>query len=120
MKNVKWFDFDKLKKLVVAGFPSDSSLHGLYHWQRVEKNGLWLAKRNGADVFVVRLFAWLHDSQRQNDKEDSGHGKRAAEFAGTLRGKVFKIQDKAFKQLIYACARHTKQRHSDDITIGGN
>ena len=48
------------------------SVHGLQHWQRVERNGLYLAKKEGGDDLVVSLFALFHDSQRVNDYEDPG------------------------------------------------
>jgi HD superfamily phosphodiesterase len=41
------------------------SIHGPSHWQRVENFGLDIAKSSGADLTVVRLFALLHDSCRQ-------------------------------------------------------
>ena len=57
--------------------------HGLSHWQRVERNGLLLSMQDGelrSDVCikVVRYFAYLHDSCRENDGEDVEHGVRAA------------------------------------------
>jgi hypothetical protein len=52
------------------------SVHGPSHWRRVEKNGLLLATRTGADPVVVRLFALFHDSCRMNDGSDDGHGGR--------------------------------------------
>lgn len=59
--------------------------HGLDHWVRVERNGLWLAERvEGVDVAVVRHFAALHDCQRRDDGHDPDHGPRAADFLHTL------------------------------------
>jgi uncharacterized protein len=47
-----------------------SSIHVPAHWRRVECNGLWLAERSGGDRFIVRLFAWIHDSCRVNEWTD--------------------------------------------------
>ncbi|HHQ48539.1 MAG TPA: hypothetical protein ENK19_06605, partial [Acidobacteria bacterium] len=54
------------------------SIHGVKHWARVERNGLWLARRTGAVPWLVTLFALFHDSQRLNDAHDPDHGPRAA------------------------------------------
>ena len=43
----------------------ESWLHGINHWQRVEKFGIYLCSLiPEADLDVVRWFAYLHDSQR--------------------------------------------------------
>ena len=56
-------------------------IQGLSHWGRVYTNGLRVAEESGANVRVVELFAFLHDSKRWNDGADIGHGARGAEFA---------------------------------------
>lgn len=92
--------------------------HGPDHWRRVERNGLLLASRSGADPLVVRLFALFHDSRRINDGWDPGHGKRGAEYAGTLRESRLRVTDEQFDLLDYACAWHTDGERHDDPTIG--
>ena len=95
------------------------SLHGPDHWQRVERNGLDLATHSGADVLVVRLFAVLHDSNRQNESHDPEHGKRAAEWAKQLRAEGrLELPDAAFDLLCYAMVWHDKGFTSDDPTVG--
>lgn len=94
------------------------SLHGPSHWRRVEKNGLLLAPRAGADVRVVRLFAVLHDARRLDEGTDTGHGQRGAELAEQLRRKQFDIDDEAYQKLYYACAWHEKGRVTGEPTIG--
>ena len=91
--------------------------HGVAHWARVLENGLRLAAETGADVAVVSLFAVLHDSKRVNEYADPDHGPRAAEFARTLRGRLFDLPDAAFLLLEYACAGHTHERTHPDVTI---
>ncbi len=91
--------------------------HGVAHWARVLENGLRLSEETGADVAVVSLFAVLHDSCRHNESYDPEHGPRAAEFAGTLRGSVFDLDDHAFSLLSRACAGHTRERTHPDVTI---
>jgi uncharacterized protein len=91
--------------------------HGVAHWARVLENGLRLAEETGAVVEVVRLFAVLHDSRRKNEYTDPGHGPRAAEFARTLRGRLFDLPDPEFHLLHRACAGHTHERTHPDVTI---
>jgi uncharacterized protein len=91
--------------------------HGVAHWVRVLENGLRLAEETGAIVEVVRLFAVLHDSRRTNEHTDPDHGARAAEFALTLRGRLFDLPDHEFRLLQRACAGHTHERTHPDVTI---
>ena len=91
--------------------------HGVAHWARVLENGLRLAEETGADLEVVRLFAVLHDSRRVNEATDPEHGPRAAEFALSLRGRLFDLPDHEFRLLHRACAGHTHERTHPDVTI---
>lgn len=112
-------DFDRLRQHVTEQFPASvHSIHGPGHWRRVERNGLVLATRTGADITVVRLFALFHDSCRENDDYDPGHGVRGAAFAAGLRGRLFDLPDDAFALLQYACTWHTEGKRHDDPTVG--
>jgi uncharacterized protein len=111
-------DFNHLWQVVTAQYHAPGySFHGPEHWRRVERNGLLLATRTGADITVVRLFALFHDSRRQNDDWDEGHGARGAEYAASLRGTVYELPDDSFRLLHYACVWHTDGEHHDDPTI---
>jgi len=111
-------DFDRLWELVSRQFPVQGhSIHGPDHWRRVERNGLLLATRTGADIGIVRLFALFHDSRRENDGWDLGHGARGAILAASLRGSAYELDDDRFALLHYACKWHTDQEHHEDITI---
>ena len=94
------------------------SLHGRDHWGRVERNGLAVAEHSGADVRVVRLFAVLHDARRLDEGADLGHGRRGAELAKALRGRLFEIDDPAFEKLYDACARHELGEVTAEPTVG--
>lgn len=91
--------------------------HGIAHWARVLENGLRLSCETGANVEVVSLFAVLHDSQRQSEMTDPDHGPRAAEFAKTLHGCAFDLDDHSFRLLYRACEGHTHERTHPDVTI---
>ena len=97
-----------------------SHIHGERHWRTVGANGLWLAEPLGsADTYVIFLFALLHDSMRENDHVDPGHGPRAAAFAGELHGEgLLAITTKQLELLQHACYEHTNGLVSDDPTVG--
>jgi uncharacterized protein len=64
MKNI--INYDGLRQYILDQFYEPRfSIHGAEHWRRVERNGLLLATRSGADVDVIKLFAVFHDSRRQ-------------------------------------------------------
>ncbi len=111
-------DFDQLWQLVTEQFHTQSySVHGPAHWRRVERNGLLLATRTGADTDILRLFALFHDSRRENDGSDDGHGMRGAQYCATLRGTLFDLSDGRFQLLHYACVWHTEGKYHDNPTI---
>lgn len=92
-------------------------IHGAPHWARVRLNGLAIAARNGARRDVVELFAFLHDSCRENDGHDPRHGPRAVEFARSLRNRVFEIDDAGFDLLAHACSTHSDGHREGDPTV---
>ena len=111
-------NFDHLWQLVTAKCRHfEHSIHAPDHWRRVERNGLLLTTRTGADPVVVRLFALFHDSRRENDDEDPDHGARGAE-AASLRPTAYQLSDEQFQVLHYACTWHTEGEHHPDPTIG--
>ena len=112
-------ELDRLWELVTGQFNRGRhSVHGPDHWRRVERNGLLLASRSGANVIVVRLFALFHDSRRVNEGWDPQHGARGAKHAAALRGVAFDLPDEDFQRLHEACTWHTDGHHHDDPTIG--
>ncbi|MEP6668382.1 MAG: hypothetical protein ABJF10_04470 [Chthoniobacter sp.] len=112
-------DWPALWKLVSDQFPlAHQSSHGPAHWRRVERNGLLLATRTGADVTIVRLFAIFHDSRRRNENHDPQHGQRGATLASEMRGEYFDLDEASFTKLIHACTWHTDEARNDDPTIG--
>jgi uncharacterized protein len=94
-----------------------NGIHGVSHFLRVRDNGLRLAEATGAKPDVVELFAFLHDSRRQNDHCDPGHGKRAADFVRSLQGSVFELPPGDLELLAYACEFHTHGLIDADVTV---
>jgi len=116
MNLIPW---ERLWSLVSEQFPLGAdSPHGPTHWRRVEANGMLIAEASGADATVVRLFALFHDSRRENECRDHGHGKRGAELARSLKGVEFQLDDALFHLLMEACGGHTDIVHHPDPTIG--
>ena len=97
-----------------------SIVHGDRHWRTVGRNGLWIAgSHEGVDTIVVFLFALLHDSMRENDWIDPGHGPRAARLARQLQDEqVLLVTAGQLELLAHACDEHTHGLVSDDPTIG--
>lgn len=115
----KPIDYDRLRAAVMRRFSDEpEGIHGPPHWARVERNGLCIAAKNGADLDVVRLFSLFHDSMRMNDGWDPGHGARGAALAKDLRGVCFELCDARFDLLIHACTWHTDEQFNGEPTIG--
>ena len=93
-----------------------SHCHGIDHWVRVERNGLWLARQvPGVDELVVRLFAALHDSRRQDDGRDIQHGPRAA---ASLAGLGLRLDSGRLALLDEAIRTHSfGHTRSEDPTV---
>lgn len=108
---------ERLLTVVRDGFALHlGGIHGRAHWLRVRDNGLRLAEQTGADVEVVELFAFLHDSKRRSDGWDREHGRRAAEFAKGLQGSLLNLPDEKLGLLVYAIAHHSDGLTQADVT----
>jgi uncharacterized protein len=108
----------ELVRAILEGYrlPWDG-FHGVTHWARVLENGLRLAAVTGARVRVVELFAVFHDARRISEDSDPGHGRRGADLAASLRGRLFDLNDEEFALLEVACADHTEGLTEGDITV---
>ena len=94
------------------------SIHGPDHWKNVDRIGMILCAETGADPVVVRWFAALHDSYREDDSDDMGHGPRAAEGLKNLPESINSLSESQLQLLEYAIKHHTDGVTSDDPTIG--
>ncbi len=92
-------------------------IHGANHWARVLFHGQRIAEKRSADLLVVELFAFLHDSCRWNDHRDPLHGKRAAEFAYGINGQFFQLTAPQLDSLCYAMEHHSGGDVSTSATI---
>lgn len=109
-------EMDKVIALVSKDWKL-GELHGMQHWQRVERNGQILA-HSGVNPFVVKLFAYFHDACRENNDSDIEHGSRAAKLVESLRGSLLKeLTQQEIEQLKTACELHTTTLRTGDPTI---
>ena len=97
----------------------DSPWHGEGHWRAVAKAGLELARYDSrVDLTVVFLFAVLHDTCRENENYDPGHGPRAALKASELAGTAFYLSGEQQDVLETALGVHTEsERYESQPTI---
>jgi len=117
-KRKNWLE--SVLQQAASTFALKGSCHGLWHWEKVEKNGAAIAKATpGCDALVVQLFSILHDCKRENDDSDPDHGKRASIFAKELyANKQLDITEFQLKILTTACDFHNDGYLSTDPTIG--
>ena len=112
------YDRSGLIALIKSEFKLDwHGIHGANHWARVLHHGKNIAQLRKADLLVVELFGFLHDSCRLDDGFDPRHGKRAAEFAHGIHGDFYRINPKQLDQLCYALSCHSDGDISKDATI---
>lgn len=97
-----------------------SRWHGEDHWRCVATTGLELgASLEDVDGVLVFCFGLLHDTRRENEHVDPGHGPRAASFAAELRREgALQLDDARFGALVEALRLHSDGRVSPDSTVG--
>lgn len=117
-KRIEWIENILVK--AKANFKLKHSCHGPWHWEKVEKNGIAIAKQTpNCDPLVVQLFAILHDCKREHDGDDDDHGKRASIFAKELFDKnELVISKQQLEILIEACDLHNDGKISNNPTVG--
>jgi uncharacterized protein len=92
-------------------------IHGAPHWARVRRNGLLIAKENGARTDVVECFALLHDSHRIHDDADRRHGARAADYVTRIHEEYLRLDRQGLDMLVHACEFHSDGLMEADITV---
>ena len=113
-------DFDRsgLIALIKSEFKLDwQGIHGANHWARVLHHGKNIGQIRKADLLVVELFGFLHDSCRLNDGRDPKHGARAAEFAHGIHGDFFRLKPGRLDELCHALEHHSGGEVSSNATI---
>ena len=112
------FDRKGLLKAVLKQFKVDrQGVHGPGHWARVRYHALMIGRATAADLLIVELFAFLHDSKRLNEYDDPEHGSRAASYAKELNGKFFQLSEEQIEKLCHAMTFHSDGGIHTDATI---
>lgn len=112
------YDRSGLIALIKSEFKIDwQGIHGANHWARVLHHGKNIGQLRKADLLVVELFGFLHDSCRHDDGRDPKHGERAAEFAHGIHGDFYSLQPKQLDQLCFAMRHHSGGEVSSNATI---
>jgi uncharacterized protein len=112
------YDNQGLVKHILNQFRiSRQGVHGPAHWARVHHHGQTIGTVRQADLLVVELFAFLHDSQRVNEYTDRDHGNRASEFAASLNGVFYDLNARQLDQLCNAIRWHSDGSIEQDATI---
>ena len=91
--------------------------HGPAHWARVRKHAMTIGRARGADLLVVELFSFFHDSQRENEFTDTDHGERAAAYAESLNRSHYSLTGSQMDKLCYAIRHHSGGQVHPDETI---
>lgn len=93
-------------------------IHGLRHWIRVWNIGEELSRSTGANMDVVRYFAFLHDVCRNDEGVDLFHGVRSAKLIkAVLQPEYLHLPEKEFHLLEFAVQRHTFGMRVADVTV---
>jgi hypothetical protein len=98
----------------------ESPWHGEEHWRCVATTGIELAVATpGADPALAFLFGLLHDTRRENEQSDPGHGARAAAFARELQseGALGGLDSAVLERLARAIELHSDGMVDDDPAI---
>jgi uncharacterized protein len=97
-----------------------SQLHGERHCQCVAHIGGELAAAvPGTDPVVVFLFGLLHDTMRENEGSDPGHGPRAAAHGRSLQDEgLLRLDERRLELLTLACELHADGLTTGDPTLG--
>lgn len=92
--------------------------HGPDHWHRVALHAIACSRANGVDPLIPYLFAWVHDSQRQDDGVDPEHGQRAADFVHQNSRTLFSfLSETQVVQLANACELHSAGQTEEALHV---
>jgi len=113
-------DLVAVEAVLERAWQRESEWHGETHWRCVAATGLGLVGRlAGGDPELVFLFGLLHDTRRENEHVDPGHGPRAAAYAQELAAEgVLEVEPARLELLCGAITEHTNGLVSADPTIG--
>jgi uncharacterized protein len=92
-----------------------SEIHGRSHYANVMAAGLELAQHYHVNPKILKYFAYLHDSCRENENYDPWHGPRAADYVAKNKHLIDLGPDELV-ELQSACYYHTSAKPWDNTT----
>lgn len=115
-------DLVAVEAVLEGAWRRESEWHGETHWRCVAATGLDLVGLLASgDPELVFLFGLLHDTRRENEHVDPGHGPRAAVYARELADAgVLELEPARLELLCRAIAEHTNGLVSRDPTVGAS
>ena len=103
---------------ILEQFRIDSlGILGATHWARLLNHGITRSTERSADLLAVKLWAFLHDSQRHDDYGDRLHSKRGAEYATSLNTVYFELSSPRLDLLFETIEHHSDGKDHTHKTI---
>lgn len=111
--------FSKIKEEIKPYFEGENGCHDLEHTERVLKNALHIAKKEGANIEIVTLAALLHDVGRKEElrlKKTICHAEIGAKIAKEILTKHNYPSDKIDK-IVHCIETHRFRKNNPPLTL---
>jgi uncharacterized protein len=100
-------------------FVEASGCHDWSHVERVYNLALRIAKKERADIDVVKLAAYLHDIGRKEEMQSKGkvdHAEKGVELAGKILER-YDLNDKIKENILHCILSHRYRNNHEPATI---
>lgn len=101
----------QIQQAISADFNQEACgyYHGPDHWGRVSQHAVATARSLGINPLIPHLFGMVHDSQREDEGHDPGHGPRAAAWVAEHAHDLFHfLSPQDIDLLALACELHSE------------
>ncbi|MDD3678770.1 MAG: HD domain-containing protein [Patescibacteria group bacterium] len=99
---------DKIREEAKSYFDNSRGSHGWDHVERVYNLAVHIGKKEGADLFVIKLSALLHDIAREKQDRARGaicHAEEGARVAKDILNK-YKVKKSITENVVHSIAAH--------------
>jgi uncharacterized protein len=110
---------EEVKKIAQGYFVDASSCHDWTHVERVHNLAIRIAEKEGADIGIVKLSAYLHDIGRKEEMDNKGkicHAERGAELAEKILSK-YNLDKDIIKNIKHCILAHRYRNDHKPETI---
>ncbi len=110
---------EQIKKTAKEYFVCSSGCHDWTHVERVYNLALKIAKKEGADVGIVKIATYLHDIGRKEEMEGGGkvcHAERGVELADTILSQ-YNLDEDIVKNIKHCILSHRSRNDHKPKTI---